>query len=972
MNRRVISGTFLLFVIACVTTSARALTSSRDSRSLPAPAVGVLAKDADAYRNRRAWVNRAQAAKRARAEASARPGVQALATPLSPGLAITGTMNVPVLVGYFGSGPGSSIPFTDAALETQLFGSNPTGSVSDYYDEVSYGQFTIDGIVRPWFQVAQNNTFYAGTSQGLTPGNARTGTFIEELLDANDASINFGLYDNDGPDGIPNSGDDDGFVDVLCVVQSLRGAECGLVNNIQSHAWRYSAWPNSGGAPYPTNDPRFGGGFIRVDDYNITSALSCITAPTTITEIGTLCHELGHGLGLPDLYGVNPANGAPTGDKGAGDWSLMATGNWNTPASPAHFDAWCKTELGWLVPSVVSWQPTLVDIPAVETDGTAYMLPFTDERFRRSTACVIDGAYSFYCGLPQAEGTARGWDSPGLGGGYGSNWHQTIEREFTYSGSGAVSFQFDCAFDLELGFDFAFAIIEVNGTETVLVTHTGTGGGHANAPLGPALAPLAGAGGTYTLRFRVTSDESFDDADGQVPSDCGAFVFDNVSVTGGGETYSNNFEVNGGGWFQDPARNPISEYWLVENRRRLGFDQGLHGEGLLIWHVDEEVMHAPFQVNNGVLSATRGLVLEEADGDFDLNDGINSNRGEPGDVYGAPAETTFDTTTDPDSDDNTARTTQIAVTGIGAPSASMTATMRAGDPAPTAASVTPNVIDNDQVAVVVDVVGTRIRHGATFRFVKSAAALATSSVRDDEDVVATSLEWVDAAHLRGTVNVYSKTSGMWDLVVTNPDGQTVTLPDAVMLNHIVATKLLSAAIDVVSDGVRLRYQLIEREEGEELRLHRSTRADGPWKMIADDLSPVHGDLYEFVDDQVEAGRSYYYVLESVQDGVARELHRGVAVVPARELVLEQNHPNPFNPRTSIRFYLPERGPISLEIYDVQGALVRRLANGDFDSGPHTVDWDGSDAHGQPVASGLYMYRLVTDRRAITKKMMLLK
>ena len=95
-------------------------------------------------------------------------------------------------------------------------------------------------------------------------------------------------------------------------------------------------------------------------------------------------------------------------------------------------------------------------------------------------------------------------------------------------------------------------------------------------------------------------------------------------------------------------------------------------------------------------------------------------------------------------------------------------------------------------------------------------------------------------------------------------------------------------------------------------------------------------------------------------------------MPARELVLEQNHPNPFNPRTSIRFYLPERGAIELDVYDVHGALVRHLARGDFDAGPHAVEWDGHDAHGEAVASGVYVYRLVSDRRAIAKKMVLLK
>ena len=264
----------------------------------------------------------------------------------------------------------------------------------------------------------------------------------------------------------------------------------------------------------------------------------------------------------------------------------------------------------------------------------------------------------------------------------------------------------------------------MNGVETVLLPHTGTGGGTASVPLGAVLAPLAGAGGTYTSKFRVVTDVSFDDADGGDPSTCGAFVADNVSVTGGGENYSNDFEANVGGWHQDPDENPASEYWLVENRRRVGFDQGLHDQGLLIWHVDEEVIHATFQVNNGTPSDTRGLVLDEADGQFDLNNGILSNTGEAEDVFPGPlAKTTFNSVTTPNSHDNTGRTTQISVTNIGAPSANMSATLRAGDPAPTASTVSPNVIDNDQVAVVVDIAGTGIRYGATFRFVKAGAAV---------------------------------------------------------------------------------------------------------------------------------------------------------------------------------------------------------------------------------------------------------
>jgi flagellar hook assembly protein FlgD len=65
--------------------------------------------------------------------------------------------------------------------------------------------------------------------------------------------------------------------------------------------------------------------------------------------------------------------------------------------------------------------------------------------------------------------------------------------------------------------------------------------------------------------------------------------------------------------------------------------------------------------------------------------------------------------------------------------------------------------------------------------------------------------------------------------------------------------------------------------------------------------------------------------------------------------------------------------VHLDVYDVRGALVRHLATGVYDSGSHVVEWDGTDSNNQRVASGFYVYRLVTDGHpAMTRKMMLLK
>jgi M6 family metalloprotease-like protein len=962
------------FAVAALAVSGQALAVAppRDGGPLPPSYFEVRGKDRAAFTHQRAWVKKAQRIRDAREAYLAAPGALAPLAPLPQALAVSGTFRVPVLPGYFANEtpPG---PVSAQALQNQLFDSNPTGTVTQYYHEVSYGQLTVDGDLQGWVQVTNDDTYFEGSCNGIDPACSKTGEFIQQLIGSHDGALDFSLYDNDGPDNIPDSGDDDGFVDAVVIIQSQPGGECSALSpNIHSHSWVYSAWPNSGGNPYVTNDPATGGGFIRIDEYVIVPAGNCgAVAPYTadeVIDIGVLCHELGHALGLPDLYDLDG------GGYGIGHWGIMGSGSWNTVERPAHPEAWTRQEMGWVTPTDIGWQATAVSIANIEQNAVAYRLPFTDERFRRSTSCVIAGSYSLYCGLTAAEAATRNWPAPGPG--YGPNWYETIERDFSYAGSGAVAFQYKYSHDTEPAYDFAYALIEVNGVETVLATYTGTTAmpGTANIDLTTHLAPLAGAGGVYTLKFRVVSDVSFDDADGQDPSTCGAFSVDDVSVSGGGESYATGFETSVEGWHQDPAENPSSEYWLVENRRALGFDENLPGEGLLIWHVDNELLHAPFVGNMGTGGNVRGLVLEEAEGVFDLN-GAGANQGEAADVFpGSTNNTSFTSATTPDSDDNTARPTRIEVTSISAAAPTMTATLRAGDPGPQASAILPTTIDNDQTAVQVTVSGARIRHGATFRFVYSGtAAAAAAQPTDPGDMVATSLEWVDGGTLRGTVNAYLKTPGSWNLVVTNPDGQTVALNQVLLVNWILAARLVSADIDVIDAGVRLRYVLRGREPGEVIRLYRSSRPDGGFVAIGDDLQAERGDDYVFVDENVVPGGTYHYVLESrLESGETRELHRGVATVPAREMVLEQNHPNPFNPRTSIRFYLPARSAVELAVFDVRGALVRRLAGGSFDVGPHVVEWNGTDADGRAVSSGVYVYRLRTELGSVSRKMILLK
>ncbi len=92
----------------------------------------------------------------------------------------------------------------------------------------------------------------------------------------------------------------------------------------------------------------------------------------------------------------------------------------------------------------------------------------------------------------------------------------------------------------------------------------------------------------------------------------------------------------------------------------------------------------------------------------------------------------------------------------------------------------------------------------------------------------------------------------------------------------------------------------------------------------------------------------------------------VGLLP-NSLHLAQNYPNPFNPTTTIAFSLPARSQVNLEIINVLGRTIDRLDLGALSNGSHSVEYDGSS-----LASGVYFYRLVTERGHETRKMILLK
>ena len=88
--------------------------------------------------------------------------------------------------------------------------------------------------------------------------------------------------------------------------------------------------------------------------------------------------------------------------------------------------------------------------------------------------------------------------------------------------------------------------------------------------------------------------------------------------------------------------------------------------------------------------------------------------------------------------------------------------------------------------------------------------------------------------------------------------------------------------------------------------------------------------------------------------------------------MHHNHPNPFNPITSLRYDLPEQAQVTLTVYDLIGREVTQLVNTTQEAGYKSVQWNATNSFGNPVSAGVYLYQIRAGDFVQTRKMVLLK
>ncbi|MFC1547790.1 family 10 glycosylhydrolase [Candidatus Neomarinimicrobiota bacterium] len=137
---------------------------------------------------------------------------------------------------------------------------------------------------------------------------------------------------------------------------------------------------------------------------------------------------------------------------------------------------------------------------------------------------------------------------------------------------------------------------------------------------------------------------------------------------------------------------------------------------------------------------------------------------------------------------------------------------------------------------------------------------------------------------------------------------------------------------------------------------------------------IHFDSFQLTHDRGSSqriGDIYFDKLQVVQKDYLIRIDDGIDLVPER-IILSQNYPNPFNAVTTIPFFLPQHSKVELAIYDLRGRLVKRLVRRELDAGYHLITWQGDNRSGAKAASGVYLVRLGTESRTLTRQMVLLK
>lgn len=228
----------------------------------------------------------------------------------------------------------------------------------------------------------------------------------------------------------------------------------------------------------------------------------------------------------------------------------------------------------------------------------------------------------------------------------------------------------------------------------------------------------------------------------------------------------------------------------------------------------------------------------------------------------------------------------------------------------------------------------------------------------------------------------------------------------------VPVDLLSFDGEMLTTGVRLAWDMLSWNEVAGFNVYRKTlqadsqtlqaqyeriksrllpnlpRPDAILQALSTEVNMATYDSYErlnselivepfFVDERAQPGQTDLYQLGKVDSRGIETLYDPITVTytpdgNVADFGLSRNYPNPFADHTAIHFQLAKPGPVTVTIYNMAGQVVRTLLDDQRDAGQYSLNWDGTNALGESVNSGVYFYRLTTGDHTETQRMVLMR
>jgi len=250
------------------------------------------------------------------------------------------------------------VDFSDQPMDsTELYFERLLFFQNEHYEGISAGQLTLQSSLAPSVYRMPQPMAYYGLDDSI---GVRQAVLARDAVQAADPFVDFEDYDQ------------------VVLFHAGPGQESDVLNNSLEQIWSvffrmedFAYYLPGGGAErgIRTNDLTADGDTIFVADMAMYPELESQDG-FAFSPVGVVCHELGHALGLPDLYDtVAPENQVFAESQGIGSWDLMAAGTWNANGFvPAEFSAWSKVSLGWIDPIVVTTDQEMVSLMAVEHD----------------------------------------------------------------------------------------------------------------------------------------------------------------------------------------------------------------------------------------------------------------------------------------------------------------------------------------------------------------------------------------------------------------------------------------------------------------------------------------------------------------------------------------------------------------------------------------------------------------------------